>query len=313
VEEPHFIFPKRINLDITNVCNFNCLTCSCHSPYSKPDSFEHLPGMIFEKLIPYIKKATVVNIVGGGEPLIAPNILTTLDHIRKINPTVYMYTTTNASMLKDLSFIWKTLQALSEIRISILGFKKNYDRLMLGGHFEELTETLKMINQVRPMLDHPVKVTINFPLFRSNCEDLIPLTKYLGRHHIDELNITVFRVFHEQLRNEAIRENPDFRKKLEKIFSQVEKICRKSSILLNNANTPKERCSRPWEDIIVSVKGKVSLCCLADTTIGDLNTQTIEEIWNGEELKKYRQGLLAGIPYKECSLCNESLLKKDPA
>jgi uncharacterized Fe-S cluster-containing radical SAM superfamily protein len=39
------------------------------------------------------------------------------------------------------------------------------------------------------------------------------------------------------------------------------------------------------------------------TCYGSLQTNTVEEIWNGEEIKKFRKDLLCGVPRRECKSC----------
>ena len=54
-------------------------------------------------------------------------------------------------------------------------------------------------------------------------------------------------------------------------------------------------CFLPFRQLIVRPTGKVSLCCndaLGKYTIGDLNTQTIAEVWNSSEHKQICDELL---------------------
>lgn len=69
-----------------------------------------------------------------------------------------------------------------------------------------------------------------------------------------------------------------------------------------------ERCVLPFEQMIIRPDGKVSLCCndpYGKETLGDLNKQTMKEVWYGNEFKTIRKGLMMGrgnIPH--CKYCD---------
>lgn len=69
-------------------------------------------------------------------------------------------------------------------------------------------------------------------------------------------------------------------------------------------------CIKPWVHLFVSQKGTVGPCCLTsweeDKTFGNVNTQSIEEIWNGEKIKKFRQSMLQDKPDERCQQCYQN-------
>ncbi len=68
------------------------------------------------------------------------------------------------------------------------------------------------------------------------------------------------------------------------------------------------KCALPFEQMIIRPDGRVSLCCndpLGKTTLGDLNSESITDIWYGEKYRAIRESLLDGrknIP--QCSRCD---------
>jgi molybdenum cofactor biosynthesis enzyme MoaA len=67
-------------------------------------------------------------------------------------------------------------------------------------------------------------------------------------------------------------------------------------------------CHRTQEHMKVLVDGRVSLCCAdgeGTVTLGDLNTQTIKQVWDGPLADKYRKYHLSGRigELKLCSRC----------
>ncbi|MEP2026407.1 MAG: twitch domain-containing radical SAM protein [Reichenbachiella sp.] len=59
----------------------------------------------------------------------------------------------------------------------------------------------------------------------------------------------------------------------------------------------------PWLHLHIDTRGLVKACCDANITYGDINRQTLEEIWQGEPIRKFRKFLLYGQIDKRCASC----------
>lgn len=73
-----------------------------------------------------------------------------------------------------------------------------------------------------------------------------------------------------------------------------------------NAMSKTTLCAVPWMHLNFEPNGKVVPCCLTshhNYFAGDLNTQSIEEIWNSKNMKELRKQFLAGEEPKICSTC----------
>ena len=68
-------------------------------------------------------------------------------------------------------------------------------------------------------------------------------------------------------------------------------------------------CILPWIHMHPWPQGKVFPCCLSNTTVddvvGDLNVQTIEEVYNGPQLRKMRKDFLHNKKHHSCTKCYE--------
>lgn len=65
-------------------------------------------------------------------------------------------------------------------------------------------------------------------------------------------------------------------------------------------------CVIPWLHLNFDPDGKVNPCCMISAHeywAGDLNTQTIQQIWNSDNMKLLRQEMMQGIKPKPCSKC----------
>lgn len=63
-------------------------------------------------------------------------------------------------------------------------------------------------------------------------------------------------------------------------------------------------CAAPWRSLHINPRGDVKTCCAGNPNmLGNLNTNTIKEILNGNTLKEIRQTLAQGQPHAYCSNC----------
>ena len=68
-------------------------------------------------------------------------------------------------------------------------------------------------------------------------------------------------------------------------------------------------CTIPWVHLNIIPRGKVYHCCMTTdykSFAGDLTTQTIEEVWNGDHLKNIRKQMINGQEPSACSKCFEA-------
>lgn len=63
-------------------------------------------------------------------------------------------------------------------------------------------------------------------------------------------------------------------------------------------------CAAPWRGLHINPRGDVKTCCAGDPNmLGNLNTQSIEQILNSKFLQEIRQSVSQGIPHEYCSNC----------
>jgi MoaA/NifB/PqqE/SkfB family radical SAM enzyme len=62
-------------------------------------------------------------------------------------------------------------------------------------------------------------------------------------------------------------------------------------------------CVAPWMALNIRQNGQVTPCCVCDYVYGDINKKSLWEIWNDEPIKKFREGMVKGIPNKNCQVC----------
>jgi hypothetical protein len=63
---------------------------------------------------------------------------------------------------------------------------------------------------------------------------------------------------------------------------------------------PISDCHEPWEWLVIGPLGGVMPCCFTPKQVGNLNEQTIEEVWNGPDMIRLRRSILNGYIDRVC-------------
>jgi MoaA/NifB/PqqE/SkfB family radical SAM enzyme len=59
-------------------------------------------------------------------------------------------------------------------------------------------------------------------------------------------------------------------------------------------------CDAPWRWLLISIDGRVRTCCYTQKPVGDLNKETIEQIWNGKIMREVRAAVREGRAHPVC-------------
>jgi radical SAM protein with 4Fe4S-binding SPASM domain len=81
---------------------------------------------------------------------------------------------------------------------------------------------------------------------------------------------------------------------------------------LQAAIIPKNTCLLPFAQCVIRPDGNISLCCndaYGKYTMGNLNTQSISEVWNDSSYREMRERLKKGRQTVDiCSVCDNRLM-----
>ena len=63
-------------------------------------------------------------------------------------------------------------------------------------------------------------------------------------------------------------------------------------------------CAAPWRGLHINIQGNVKTCCAGTPNmLSNLNSQSIEQILNGDKLKEVRAAIRQGQPHDYCRNC----------
>src|SRR5471030_591488 len=98
---------------------------------------------------------------------------------------------------------------------------------------------------------------------------------------------------------------------MSKQFSSAQEVLKEFS----NLGLSPKFCHVPFVSLILEPDGRVGSCRVKGTEfpVGNLNTHTLEQIWNGPRIRQWRREFLSGdvqmcgteVRYKGCNTCPE--------
>jgi len=270
-------FPYHVFLESTNVCNLRCKICTRNLSPLK------LGSMDFELFKKIVNEAGLhgprnFSLHLFGEPLLAPNITQMLEYIKQKKPKNTVLLTTNGVLLnKEIS--QKIINSgVDKAIVSIHGANEQQYRAVTG------TDNLKTVEKnIKNLIDLKNAAKKNKPkIFLrmvSPKENAIEIKNFCQRW-------SSYPVFID------IKEPHNFGGRIEtgRLADDLPK---------------RYPCYHLWLAPGINWDGKVSICCcdtFKEVIIGNINQNSLCEIWRGKKLKQYRDYHLKG-QYDKIPVC----------
>ncbi|MDE7177486.1 MAG: radical SAM protein [Lachnospiraceae bacterium] len=287
-------FPKYVEVETTDRCNAQCPMCT--KAISKNEHISVMGDALFEKIVNELKDYTEwiegVTIQWMGEPLLDRNLEDRIKALKDIGIKKVMLST-NASLLNETRCENLLKAGLDDLRLSIDSIKKEtYQIVRHGLNYETVMENalnaIKVRDKVRPQTQIRVRM-----IDLEETHDEIDEWLRFWNQHLQEGDLAQVMPQH-------------------------------TTALWNNNTSVREHwidepCISLFSTAVINAGGKVGLCCIdteLDNEIGDINRNSIKEIWNSEKIKKYRQMHLDGnrndiVLCRGCDCWNRSFREEE--
>ena len=285
-------FPRRLQIETTNRCNASCSMCPIlKMKRPKGDmSFE-----LWAKLTAELKDRPALRRVMlhvMGEPLLHPRFAEMFRYLREEAPHQPVEFSTNGSVLTS---------------------EKAEELVEIG--FEQINFSLDACS---PETHAKIRKGLYFQKVMANLEGLIEIVARAGKNKPRvliqmikmDVNRDEWREFEERWQGLAERHS---------FFELYVKEQWSWGGYLDSGQAEMERekgflalpCSFPFDQLDVYCDGRVGFCCLdedAHLAVGDLNKQSLAEIWNSERMaeirRKFKRMDFSGL---RCAECGERL------
>jgi len=228
-----------------------------------------------------------------GEPYLNKNFLEMVTYAKQ--KKIYTSTSTNAHYFTD-EVAKKTIESgLDRLIISIDGTtQETYQQYRVGGQLSKVIEGAKLIVKWKKELQSTTPFVIfQFLVVKPNehqIDDLKLLAKDIG---VDEVILKTAQVYDYENGNELIPEN-----------EQYSRYRKNSDGTYSIKNSLENSCWKLWHSCVITWDGKVVPCCFdkdAQHQLGDLKSNTFNQIWNNDKYKNFRVKLVKGR--KEIDIC----------
>lgn len=303
--------PERIQIEITNRCNYTCGMCPRESfqlPESdiSPDLFRHLIDKITQNPEKKGTSRYQVTLTGWGEPLLHPSLVDMIAYTKSKGHTVGI--TTNGLLLAP--FIDRFIEmSLDKLTISLDSVEEHGTTGEGHPSNEVVRRNIESLLRQRGPQKKPT-VTIQITMHdEKQCLNTVSYAAEAGadRVYLVRLNIPLGR-------NNFMR--PTLEEELN-IYKESEKIARRFGLQVDNNYTAFDNrllrflykrlrpvmyrfdryCPKPYDYLYINIDGKATPCCdLPRYEVGNLLKQDVKDIWQSENMQYFRahQGEVCG-------------------
>ena len=273
-------FPDHIDIELSSACNMRCPMC-----FTTTDEFKtnvKTAVMSFDLFKKIVDEAVAHNVFSirlswRGEPTLNPNYIEMIRYakekgIKEVSSLTNLLKMTPEMFeeMVDLEMDWLT--------ISFDGMGETYNRIRHPAKFEDAVEKIRKFSEIKKRkksIKPVVKIQGVWPAVQEDPQAFYDVFRGI----VDQVAVNPLL---DYLRNDE-----------------------EGQIVFRENFT----CPILWQRFAVGADGLISLCIhdeLSHHIIGDINEQSIAEIWNGPELQaareshKNHQGM---SDYKACAEC----------
>lgn len=263
--------PPCVTIELTNVCNLRCRYCASRV---NDRAAGVMAERTFASLLADIRESHIhrVNVVGYGEPTLHPDFARFICQLGAATPLLVM--ASNWQQV-DEEIIRSILDApVRLLNISLDGAdRERYERSRVGGSFDHLLENLELLRRLQPRRS-ATWVNIRMHVRPSD----------RGR----ERQMAAFwRPYADEVTCQYVA---DWTGIDDDVYG------------LKCAEGVWPRCALPFKQLPVQWNGNVPLCIHSDAQsgepdgllLGNINTQTLVELWNCPTMRQYRVAHRAG-------------------
>lgn len=282
-------YPAIIALEPTNHCAMKCIMCPRKEMNRK---LGFMDFELFKKIIDQTNGYTnMISLELFGDAFLHPNIEKMINYLYK--KKIISQISTNAMSLSD-RVIDKILNSELDVLLIALDGIDNKTYKKYRGDFADYN---KAISQVNKLLSRKVEKNKRKPLIEIRMIGMPGLREHFKDYKktwqkpgMDKVSMSEFHTF----------------------GGLVKEIDGKTSKDTKWYN--KGICYKPWQGLHIMWDGRVCPCCFdydGKYIIGDLNKQTLEEVWNSKKMQKLRKQCITNN-FKSNILCATCTEKKIP-
>lgn len=274
-------YPLRIDIELTNHCNIRCSFCP-REHLKKKKGFMNME--LYMKIINNIRedgRKVHIFLHGFGEPLLHPRLIDMINYAKEKKVAKTIQFSTNGLLLKKGGVAEGLVKAgLDEITVSVDAVSEISYRQLKG---------------------------VELGVIEGNVRGLMELKKKMG---VTKPHVRAKIMFRDNNR----REKASFLRKWRALADSatVDWYSNWGGMLgseIGKDSLSRYSCAPLWYALVVRWDGTSVACCVDINgyyPTGDLNKDSISEVWNGDRMKVIRQMHISNS-YERLLLCKECM------
>ena len=213
---------------------------------------------------------------------------------------IYTSTSTNAHYLTPEQATKTVESKLDRLIISIDGTtQETYEQYRIGGNLQKVIDGTKNIIAAKKKLKSKTPhIVFQFLVVKPNEHQLNDVKKLADELGVDEVVFKTAQVYDFENGNPLIPTNQTY----SRYKQQADGTYKIKNELLN-------QCWRMWSSCVITWDGLVVPCCFdkdAKHQLGDLKSQSFEELWRSSKYQNFRQSILKSRQEIDiCKNCSE--------
>ena len=279
-------WPGALLIDITNRCNAKCVWC----PNPDLTNVGAMDMDVYRKIIDdFGTRGGVLTFGTFGEPLMDKFMKERIEYLQRYPKIHKVEVLTNGFFLND-----KIVSTLIEhgvgVDISLDELDKQTFEDVKKMSFDVVRDNIVNFLEENKKAARPVPVNIRIKTLKTVEETMEQeLFKIISSH---DCSVVLNSIDDNIISNWAGKlDKESFVKEYEIATNNKTRYTHKR---FNQTNVAP--CTQLWKWMVVYWDGNVVLCCadmFSRTVVGDLKSNSITEVWNGPQLKKYREQMVS--------------------
>lgn len=299
-----FKFPSVLFVESTNACNLSCVFCPRKKSRKK---IGFMNFRLFKKIIDEctnFDKLSELYLHKDGDPLLAPNLPKMIEYAKKGEISDKVAIASNGLLLDEKNSLKLLKSGLDELTISLDAVNpRTYEKIkgVPASNFETIERNVKRFIELRNEMDliYPI-VKLKIIYMKETQKEIKEFIKK-WKPIADSVPVRAYITWAQSVNDRNVQQ-----------------------VKIPNDPHP---CAAPFTNLAINWDGEVSVCCVdwnKELIVGDVNKETIYDIWHGETLRELRKrhlnNNLDGLQCKVCDfraslpkmnvLLRKSLMKK---
>lgn len=271
------VFPRMLDVELTNHCNFKCVMCPTGQGIVKREKGHISTKTLLKVLDEAWLHDTPIRYIRWGEPLLYRHFENALIETKQRD--LLCHINTNGSLLTKEVSDFLVHVGLDSLKVSFQGVNEvGYNAMRINGSYDSIIKNIKTLHRIRTALKS------SYPFIQ------------IGTTIINETAMAI----------------ADFIASVD-AFTDAVYIGKTKDLQEKNAVHLACECPEVFDKLSVNWDGTVTACC-GDydnfMLVGNIHEQTLQQIWEGEQLAKYRQ-LLLNYRHSELHLCSRCARSKE--